>query len=178
MRPPSSAWRSAHSSWWPHSSASTAAARAVELFVCAHHVREFGTEAQAEKLLDQALKEDVPLGPAYALRAQVRLSKGRLREAFTDAERATTLMTESAQAFYVRGRVRFERGDYGALGDLLRAADLSERKDAHILHWLAAAQFAVGQRFQALQTHRLAASLHPRDPVLLKQLEEFERMLK
>jgi tetratricopeptide (TPR) repeat protein/transglutaminase-like putative cysteine protease len=156
----------------------TASARAVEFFVCAHYVREFGTEAQAEKLLDEALKDDVPIGAAYTLRAEMRLSKGRLREALADAERATTLMPGSAKAFYVRGRVRFERGEYGALGDLLRAADLSERKDALILHWLAAAQFAVGQRLQALQTQRLAASLHPRDPVLLKQLEELERMLK
>ena len=45
-----------------------------------------------------------------------------------------------------------------------------------ILHWLAAAQFVVGQRSQALETQRLAAALRPRDAEVARQLREFKRL--
>src|SRR5207302_9173820 len=54
----------------------TVAARAVERFVCAEHLAAEGRPADdVDLLLDAALAEDVPLGPAHALRALSRLRR-------------------------------------------------------------------------------------------------------
>src|SRR5262249_30251119 len=99
-----------------------AALRAIEAYVCAEYLhREGRPVADVRKLLDVAFAQDVPVGPAFALRGLLALDKGRIREALADGDRAATLSPLHADGFYVRGRARLERGDYGALGDLLRA---------------------------------------------------------
>lgn len=145
---------------------------------CAEYLRQLGRPvAEIERLVSAAINADVPLGSAYALRGLLLLERGRLRQALADAERATALSPRCAQAFCLRGRVRLERGDYGALGDLLRAADLSQQRDAGILHWLAAAQFAIGHRTQALEIQGRAARLRPDDPEIDAQLRDFEQQV-
>ncbi len=153
------------------------AARAVEAYLCAAQAyRQGRPKAHVEKLLAIALQDGLPLGPAYALRGLLAVDQGKLRQAMADAERATTLSPNLADGFYLRGRIRLERGDLGALGDLLRAAALSQRKDGLILHWLAAAQWQIGQHSQAVQTQRLAAGLCPRNEEVVQQCREFEKM--
>jgi tetratricopeptide (TPR) repeat protein len=142
---------------------------------CAEHAH--GTRLAAERvetLLAAAFPEGVDLGPAYALRALLALERGRLLRALPDAERAVKLSPGEARGYYVRGRVRLERGDEGALADLETAARLSGRQDAHVLHWLAAAQFRAGRKDDALATQREAVKLSG-EKELLDQLRELER---
>src|SRR5437763_1272843 len=82
-----------------------------------------------------ACGDGIDLGPAYALRGLLNLERGRLLKALPDAERALTLAPREPGGYYVRGRVRLERGDATALADLTRAEELSEHKDGLILHW-------------------------------------------
>jgi tetratricopeptide (TPR) repeat protein/transglutaminase-like putative cysteine protease len=150
--------------------------RAADAFVCAEQgYGEGRSTAEVEKLLAHAFEGEAELGPALALRALLALEKGRLTRALADADRATTLSPGEARGYYVRGRVRLERGDREGLADLTRAAELSGRKDAAILHWLATGLFQAGDAVEALAVQREAVRLRPQDAELAEQLREFER---
>jgi tetratricopeptide (TPR) repeat protein len=152
-----------------------AAVRAAGRFVCAEHGLQNGwPREQVAKLLDESLK-DMELGPAVALRGWLAVEKGLLSKALADAERAIARQPADARALLVRGRVRLERGHADALTDLAQAAHLTERKDAIVLHWLAAAQAHAGHRDVALETQRRAVELRPGDSELLEQLRAFEK---
>lgn len=149
---------------------------AVERFVCAEHLYVGGAPAdQVASLLAGVFDGAVEPGPALALRGQLALEKGRLSKALVDAERAIVLSPKEARAYHVRGRVRFERGGEGALADLSRAGELSQRRDAAMLHWLAAALFRAGARAEAVAAQREAAALKPADADIHEQLREFEK---
>jgi tetratricopeptide (TPR) repeat protein/transglutaminase-like putative cysteine protease len=149
--------------------------RAADALVCAEaaHERKRGRKA-VEKLLALAFAGGAEIGPAYSLRGLLALERGRLTRALADAERALVLDPRDARAYYVRGRVRFERGARGAASDLKRAADLSRRKDASILHALAAALLRGHHRKDALAAQRKAVQLRPDDQELRDQLREIE----
>jgi len=150
--------------------------QAASALVCAEQAQRDGRPAnEVQKLLAPAFS-DVELGPASALRGQLALERGRLTRALADAQRAILLSPREARGYLVRGRVRLERGDNGALADLLRAGELTERKDATVLHWLAAALFQAGNHLEALTVQREALRLRPEDPELTEQLHEFERV--
>jgi tetratricopeptide (TPR) repeat protein len=153
--------------------------RAAGALACAEYARDQGRPAaEAGKLLTDAFARGIEIGPAFALRGLLLLEKGQLIRALADAERAITRGPAEARAYYVRGRVRFERGTDGALDDLGRAATLSNRKDGLILHALAAAQLRAGRRPEALATQREAVNLRPQDPDVQEQLKEIERAAK
>lgn len=144
-------------------------------FVCAEYAwREGRPAAEVEALLAPALPEGVALGPAHGLRGLLALERGRLVKALADAEKAVALSPSEALGYQVRGRVRLERGADGALADLTKAVELSGRRDAAALHWLAAARFRAGQVAEAVATQREAVKLRPNDRELAEQLKEFE----
>lgn len=153
-----------------------AANQAIERLVCAEHAFTVGkTPVQVEAILGGAFASEVELGPAFALRGQLALDRGRLGKALPDAEKAVALSPKEARGYYVRGRVRLERGQEGALADLSRAAELNGRKDAMMLHWLAAALAKAGARAEALTAQREAADLNPRNDEIREQLKELEK---
>ena len=131
--------------------------------------------AQVQAILDGAFGPDIDLGPAFALRGQLALERGRLVKASADAERAVTLSPKEARGYFVRGRTRLERGHDGALADLSRAAALSGRKDGTMLHWLATALDKAGARAEALAAQREAAALNPQSEEIREQLKELEK---
>ncbi|HZY83211.1 MAG TPA: hypothetical protein VFE78_00155, partial [Gemmataceae bacterium] len=144
-------------------------------FVCAEYAwREGRTATEVEALLGPALPDGVALGPAYGLRGLLALERGRLTKALADADRAVALSSSEALGFLVRGRVRLERGTDGALADLTKAVELTGRRDATALHWLAAARFRAGQVAEALAAQREAVNLRPADRELTDQLKELE----
>src|SRR5262249_25158429 len=146
-------------------------AGAVDACVCAEQAFAEGRPAaEVEALLAKAFVGDVELGPAFGLRALLAVEKGRLTKALTDAEKAVALCPNEGRGYYVRGRVRLERGKEGALADLEKAARLTKRKDGRVLHWLAAAQAEMGQAQEALATQREAAKLAPNDAEVAEQL--------
>jgi tetratricopeptide (TPR) repeat protein/transglutaminase-like putative cysteine protease len=149
---------------------------AIDRFVCAEHARGIGRPAaDVETLLNGSFANGVELGAAYGLRGILGVEKGRLGRALDDANRAINLSPKEAFAHYVRGRVLLERSQPEALNDLKKAAELSNRKDAYILHWLASALQRQGEHAQALGTQKEAVQLKPKDPELLQQLEEFQK---
>ncbi len=152
-----------------------AAGAAVEAFVCAEHAFGAGQpSAVVAKLLAAAFPKDVAVGPALALRGLLALQSGRLGKALADADQAIALSPQEGRGFYVRGRVRLERGGQGALADLERAAALTCRHDADVLHWLAAALSQAGRLAEALATQRAALQLRPHDAELAEQLRELD----
>jgi tetratricopeptide (TPR) repeat protein len=137
---------------------------------------------RVEPLLESALAHKVELGPAYVLRGMLRLQGGRLMLALADAERAVALAPAEAGGYYVRGRVRLEREQDGALADLTRAAELSSGSmesavpgRAQALHWLAEALFRGGKADEALRYARQAVQLQPGNPELAEQLKQLEK---
>jgi Flp pilus assembly protein TadD len=74
----------------------------------------------------------------------------------------------------VRGRIRLERAQAGAIADLERAAQLTGTKDPAVLHDLAAAYLAAGRKAEALPLQREAAKLNPQDRSIREQLREME----
>jgi tetratricopeptide (TPR) repeat protein len=153
--------------------------RAIDCFVCAEHLYETSqSETEVEALLNAACAKGVELGPVFAVRGLIALEKGRLTKAAEEAERATRLSPKEARGFYVRGRVRLERGDSGALDDLVLAAKGSRRHDPAILHWLAAAMFRAGKSQEAIATQQEALKLKPNDAEFTEQLQEFQKASK
>src|SRR5262249_25730388 len=149
---------------------------AIGRIVCAERALADGLPAaQVEALIAGAFADGVEIGPAYALRGLLALEKGRLTKALADAERAVALSRQEARAYYVRGRVRLERGAEGALTDLRRAAELSQLNDASILHWLASALVRTGRTAEALAAQQLAVKLRPNDPEMQDQLRQLEQ---
>jgi tetratricopeptide (TPR) repeat protein len=152
---------------------------ALGTFVCAERLFEMGgPAAQVEKLLLTVLQDGREIGPALALRGLLALEKGRLSKAGQDAERAIQLTPKETRGYYVRGRVRLEREQKGALEDLARAAQLNRRQDPAILHWLAAAQFQAGKTEEAIATEQEAIKLNSHDPEFQQQLIEFQKSMK
>jgi tetratricopeptide (TPR) repeat protein len=146
---------------------------------CAEYAQAEGLPAgQVESLVDAAFDDEAELGPAYALRGQQQLEKGRLSRALADADKAVALSPDEARGYYVRGRVRLERGAEGALADLEKAAKLGDRKDGTVLHWLAAALARAGRTQDALAVQREAVKCKPGDRELQEQLDEFEKSAK
>jgi tetratricopeptide (TPR) repeat protein len=151
-------------------------ARAAAFVVCAERARQGATPSRpAEALAARAFADDVEFGPTFGLRARLALEKGRLGKALADAERAVKLSSTAANGYYVRGRVRFERNEAGALADLEKAVALSERKDAEMLRGLAEALARAGRRQNALAAQREAVKLNPHDRELKEGLRELEK---
>jgi tetratricopeptide (TPR) repeat protein len=156
-----------------------ACARAAGRLACAEAVWADSADAeQAQRLLAEVFAEHVDLGPAFALRGLLALEKGKLTRGWSDAERAIALSPRSARAYYVRGRIRLERGDKTALADLEKAAALSGRQDAAVLHWLASALFRDGRPEAALATQREAIKLKPDNQEYRELLRDLQRAAK
>ncbi|MFN4260571.1 MAG: DUF3857 domain-containing protein, partial [Gemmataceae bacterium] len=150
--------------------------RAVDAFVCAEYAWDVeGAVARVGTLLAKACRDDTPIGPAFALRGLLALEKGRLSRALHDAEHAIRLSPDDPRGWYVRGRVLWERGEEQALADLTAAVEKSQRKDAAILHWLAAAHLRRGQHDSALALQRDAVRLAPDNAEFTEQLRAIEK---
>jgi tetratricopeptide (TPR) repeat protein len=151
-------------------------ALAADRFVCAEAAFEVGESPTAwEPLLDRAFADGAELGAAYGLRAQREVETGRLRKAAASAERSVNLSSEEWRGYYVRGRIALERGTGDGVADLTRAAELSGRKDAAVLHWLAAALAQAGRDEEAVATQREAVKLRPADTELAEQLKSLDK---
>jgi tetratricopeptide (TPR) repeat protein len=146
-----------------------------ERFVCAEYLHSRNEwPGRVSELLTEALAGDNRPGPALALRAVLHLEGGRLARALADAEQAITLSPQEYRGYLARGRVRYERGSAGALADLEKAAELSRRQDATVLHTLAAALAQAGRNGDALATQRAAVQLAPNNAEFRQQLQELE----
>jgi tetratricopeptide (TPR) repeat protein len=125
--------------------------------------------SDAEALLCAELDE--PLHPLA--KGLVALETGRLRAAARHADEAVQGAPDNPLAYYLRGRVRFERQQDGAVDDLQRAAELTKRADAVVLSALADALFEAGQREEAVTAAEQAAELEPASEPYQRQLERF-----
>ncbi|HWG47318.1 MAG TPA: DUF3857 domain-containing protein [Gemmataceae bacterium] len=151
-------------------------AAALDSLVCAEWARAKGCPLwQSEHLLGQAFAKGLKPGPAFALRGRLALEHGKLSKAWIDAEQAIARSPRDPGGWYVRGRVRLERGDKEALADLAKAAELSDRKDADILHALGAALFHAGRVKEARIAQKAAVKLKPKDAEMVEQLAAFEK---
>lgn len=150
---------------------------AIDRYLCAEVAFNSGESASTvEGLLNESLSTGVELAAARALRAQLQLQKGQLQRALSEAEKALKLGPREARAWYVRGRVRLERGRLESLGDLLRAVELSQRREPVYLHGLAEAQYQAGEKEAARTSLREALKLRP-TPEWLDLLAEWEKAL-
>jgi tetratricopeptide (TPR) repeat protein len=126
-------------------------------------------------LVAGAFVGDTGPGSAFAFRGRLALESGKLGRAAADAAKAIALAPQEGAGYFVRGRVRVERGEAGALEDLEKAAELTARKDADVLHALADALFRTGKVDRAVALQREALRLRPRDREIAEQLAVFEK---
>jgi tetratricopeptide (TPR) repeat protein len=149
---------------------------ALDCLTCAEGARQTGRPSkQVQDLLARALPKGIEPGPTLALRGRLALEHGKLGKALADAALAIQRSPRDAGGWYVRGRVRLERGDKEALADLTKDAELSKRKDADVLHILPVALFQAGRIDQALTAQRAAVQLKPKDTEMAEQLAAFEK---
>jgi tetratricopeptide (TPR) repeat protein len=148
---------------------------AVERAVCAEALHSRGLwPERVDRLLDEAISDKTPAGPALGLRALIRIQRGQLTAGLRDAELAVSLSPTESNGYHARGRVRCERAQDGGVQDLERAAQLSDRRNASVLSDLASAYFNAGKKTEAVTTQREAARLKPDDVAIRDQLREFE----
>jgi tetratricopeptide (TPR) repeat protein len=149
---------------------------ALDALVCAEWIRaENSSKKQMEGLLKSVFRPGVEPGPALALRGRLALDNGKLAKALADAEQAIARSPCDPYGWYIRGRVRLERADKDACADLIKAVDLSERKDADILHALADALFRSGRVADALPLQRAAVKLNPNNEEMMELLAILEK---
>jgi Flp pilus assembly protein TadD len=150
--------------------------KALDALACAEALFAAGeAPVRVEAVLSQAFGPDLRLGPAHALRGRLALERGKLSAALKSAEDAVRLCPRDAGGHYVRGRVRLERNASGALTDLRKAAQLSQRKDPDMLHALAEGLFRSGKVAEALATQREAVKLKPADKEMADLLGLLEK---
>jgi tetratricopeptide (TPR) repeat protein len=150
-------------------------ATAIDHYLCTElALAEGRPSAQVEVMLSGAFAEGVDVPAAFGLRARLLVERGRLAQALADADHCLGAAAKDANALYARGRVRLERAQAGALADLEKAAELSQRKDAAVLHWLAAALFQAGKFKEAVEAQSAAVKLKPHERELTEQLRKFE----
>jgi tetratricopeptide (TPR) repeat protein len=164
--------------WKVEKEQQAAARRIVSRYVSAERgLAERWPHAQLEKLVESAATDKLDFGPMLAVRGWLLLEKGQLRKAIADADAAIKLQPSDARAFLVRGRARLEQANVKlALSDLRKATELSQREDAIVLHWFAAALLDAGRTKEAVETQRLALLLRPNDVELQDQLRRMEKM--
>jgi tetratricopeptide (TPR) repeat protein/transglutaminase-like putative cysteine protease len=150
--------------------------RALDCLACAEFARTRARPvADVEQYLAGAFVGSDGPAPAFALRAWLALDTGKLARAAADAERALALSPQEATGFFVRGRVRLERNETGAMEDLEKAAELTGWHNADFLHGLADGLFRAGKTDRALAVQREAARLKPADRGIAEQLAVFEK---
>ncbi len=148
---------------------------AADKFVCAEHFYTAGQlPERVTALLAESLGGDVPLGPAYGLRAVLAADHGQLTKALRDAEKAMRLAPADFRGFLAHGRVLFERGNGNALADAQKAVELSNHKSAAALNVYGAALAQAGKRDAAIAAQREAVKLKPEVPEYREQLAEIE----
>jgi transglutaminase-like putative cysteine protease len=151
-------------------------AEALDAVACAEDALANGElAARLESLRERACAGTPVPGPALALRGRFSLEHGKLQAALADAEHAIRLSANDAAGYYVRGRVRQERGSPGALDDLRQAASLSNRGNPDVLHALADSLFQAGRVDEAVAAQKEAVKLKPRDRDMIEQLGRFEK---
>ncbi len=83
---------------------------------CAEEAAAEGRWADAERLERLTRDRGLELGPAVGLHARLELEHGKLTRALTAADRAIALSPRQANGYFVRGKVRLERGQLGGAG--------------------------------------------------------------
>ena len=104
-----------------------------------------------------------------------RSRTGSFARALPEAEKAIQLNPKDSTGFYARGRIRYEAGHKNATEDLLKAVELSQRKDGLMLHWLAVSLLADGKRDEAKKVEKEAAQLLPENADIAELLKELEK---
>jgi tetratricopeptide (TPR) repeat protein len=149
-------------------------AAALDALAGAEEARRRGKPFEA--LLAKAFGKDVEVGPAYGLRARAELGRGRLGKALADAEKALELSPKDANGFYVRGKVRDERGKAKeGLADLLEAAELTNKGDADVMFALSEALARAGKKEAAIESAKVALALRPKDAEIEAHLAELQK---
>ena len=155
-----------------------AVTEALGYLVCAEEAyREGRPRVQVEGLLKGALPAGLEPAPALAFRARFLLDQGKLSRAVEEAEQALKRDPKLPNALYVRGRVRQERAQPGALADLEKANELSGKSDADILNALAEALARVGRIAEAVSSQREAVKLKPANRDMREQLDTLEKRI-
>jgi tetratricopeptide (TPR) repeat protein len=156
----------------------TAWVEALGYVVCAEQLlRDGKSETEVDRLANLAGRIKSDLGPVCALRARLDLDRGRLARALDQAEKAIRLTPSQPGGYYVRGRVRLERANAGALADLEKAAELSKQDDPDVLAALATALAQAGRLPEAVAAQRKAVKGRPADVQLAEQLDTLEKLL-
>ena len=150
--------------------------RSLDCLACAEVAHARGRPAaEVARLVAGAFTGGEGAGPAFGLRGWLALDSGKLARAADDAQRAIALSPLEGIGYFVRGRVRLERNEAGAVDDLQKAADLTKSQDGDVLHGLADALFRAGKVERALELQRQAARLKPQDASIAEQLAAFEK---
>ncbi len=148
-------------------------AHGLEAMACAEWLAGQGDWVRAEKLAVQARSAGLRLPGLDALTGLVLLHTGQLREARKRAAKALQ-QTEDPMACFLRGRLRYELQQEGAVSDLRKAAELTEHEAPMVLHALAAALAAEGELTEALKVQREAAALAPQHRQVQLQLSRLQ----
>jgi tetratricopeptide (TPR) repeat protein/transglutaminase-like putative cysteine protease len=149
--------------------------KAAGILVCAHLLHQQNRPMEEVLALLNQIPADAGFAEAHALRAIFAVEEGKLRKALPEAERAIQLNPKDSVGYYARGRIRYEAAHKDATADLQKAVELSERKDAMMLHWLATSLAADGKREEAKKVEKEAAQLLPDNAEIAELLKELEK---
>jgi tetratricopeptide (TPR) repeat protein len=152
-------------------------ADALDRIVCGEDALEDGSSSDSvSALIAPVFDKGLEMGAAFALRGRAAMGRGRLTAALADAEHAVKLAPREAGGYYVRGLVRLERADLpGAVADLEKAGQLTESRDAGVLHAYASALHSSGRLTEALDVQQKAVKLKPKNKEMADQLKALEK---
>ncbi len=100
--------------------------------------------------LDQAVTGEGFVDLAYVLRAEVKLSLGRVEEALADAEKALEIHPDYARALWAAGRAKLEAGDHEGAARAFRSSRALNPLAPESYYYLAETFLKQGRKRDAL----------------------------
>jgi len=144
-----------------------------------------GRWKEASEDFDRALIIDPRIGTAYAYRGLCRMKTGAYQEALNDYKKALEFHPKDASLhnnlawLYATAKDSKVQDNIKALEHAVKAAEMSNEKNAEILDTLARVYFINGKAKDAAEIEKKALKLEPNNEKFKESLKEYEKgMLK
>lgn len=143
-----------------------------------------GNDKEAMRDFDKVIILDARISTAYVYRGLCRMKGGEYKEALTDYQKALEFNPKDASIhnnlawLYATAKDEKFQDKLKALEDAVKAAELSNEKNAEILDTLARVYFINGKINEAIETVKKAMKLEPNNERFKENLKEFERAMK
>jgi tetratricopeptide (TPR) repeat protein len=143
-----------------------------------------GNDKEAIEDFDKVIILDARISTAYVYRGLCRMKGGEYQEALTDYQKALEFSPKDASIhnnlawLYATAKEEKFQDKLKALEHAVKAAELSNEKNAEILDTLAKVYLINGKVNEAIEAEKKALKLEPNNERLKENLKKYEKAIK